>query len=111
MKKYHDDAFKKFAAKEERWGLTFAAGIGYTEPVVQALKNCGRDLTREKFVAELEKLKNFQGIMGHINYKAFDPNDPTSRLGQREVFLSQATEDGKAKVLTDWIQTDYINYE
>ena len=76
MRKYHEDAFKKFAAKEERWGLTFAAGIAYAEPLVQAIKNCGRDLTREKLVQELEKLNNFQGIMGRISYKPFDPNDP-----------------------------------
>jgi ABC-type branched-subunit amino acid transport system substrate-binding protein len=111
MQKYQKDAFKKFAAEKERWGLTFCAGIAYAEPMVAALKNCGKDLTREKFVAELEKLNNFQGIMGRISYKPFDPKDPTCRLGQREVFLCQATPDGKYKVLTDWIKTDYVNYK
>jgi branched-chain amino acid transport system substrate-binding protein len=111
MQKYYNDAFKKFAAKDERWGMTFAAGIAYAEPLVEGLKRCGKDLTREKFVAEMEKIKNFQGIMGVVNYKAFDPKDPLCRLGQTTVFIFQATEDGKAKVLTDWIHTDYINYK
>ena len=111
MKKYYKDAFKAFAAKEERWGLTFAAGIAYAEPMVEALKRCGRNLTRERFVQEMEKLQNFQGIMGRISYKPFDPKDPLSRLGQKEVFLVQAVENGKYKVLTDWIKTDYVNYE
>jgi hypothetical protein len=49
--------------------------------------------------------------MGKISYSAFDPNDPLCRLGQTEVFLGQATADAKVKVLTDWIQTEYINYK
>ncbi len=108
LKKYYNDAFKKFAAKEERWGLTFAAGIGFVEPFIEGLKRCGRDLTREKLVAEMEKIKDFHGIMGAVSYKPLDLNDPMSRVGQSEVFLCQATADGKYKVLTDWIQTEYI---
>jgi len=108
LKKYHNDAFKKFAAKEERWGLTFAAGFGFVEPFVEALKRVGRDLTREKLVAELEKITDFHGIMGSVTFKPFDPKDPLCRVGQSEVFLCQATADGKYKVLTDWIQTEYI---
>jgi branched-chain amino acid transport system substrate-binding protein len=108
LKKYYDNAYKKFAAKEERWGLTFAAGFGFVEPFVEALKNCGRDLTREKFVAEMEKIQNYHGIMGTVSYKPFDPKDPMCRVGQSEVFLCQATADGKYKLLTDWTQTEYI---
>ncbi|MCP4022298.1 MAG: ABC transporter substrate-binding protein, partial [Desulfobacteraceae bacterium] len=60
--KYKKEVFDKYAAKEERWGLFYAAGIIFTEPMIEALKNCGRDLTREKFVAEMEKIKGFKGI-------------------------------------------------
>ena len=42
MEKYKKDAFEKFAAKEERWGMTFTAGICYVEPLVEGLKRCGR---------------------------------------------------------------------
>jgi len=108
LKKYYNDAFKKFAAKEERWGATFATGIAFAEPLVEALKRSGRDLTREKMVAKMEKLTNFQGINGHINYDAFDAKDPMCRIGQTEVFLSQATADAKMEILTSWIETEYI---
>jgi len=111
LKKYYDDAFKKYAAKDERWGLTFAAGIAYAEPLVEGLRRAGRNLTREGFVKQMEGIRNFQGIMGRVNYKPFNPKDPSCRLGQNEVFISQATADGKYKVLTDWIKTDYVNYE
>ena len=108
VKKYYNEAFKKYAAKEERWGLTFSAGFAYAEPFVEALKRCGRDLTREKLVAEMEKLSNFRGIMGPVNYAPFDPNDPTCRLGTSAVWLGQATAEGKTKILSYWTPTDYI---
>jgi branched-chain amino acid transport system substrate-binding protein len=111
MKKYLNDAYKKYAAKDERWGMTFAAGIAYAEPLVEGLRLTGRNLTREAFVKQMEGIRNFQGIMGRVNYKPFNPKDPLCRLGQREVFICQATADGKTKVLTDWIKTDYVNYE
>ena len=46
--------------------------------------------------------------MGNISFKPFDPKDPMSRLGQKEVFLMQCMEGGKAKILTDWVETEYI---
>jgi branched-chain amino acid transport system substrate-binding protein len=111
MKKYYNDAYKKYAAKDERWGMTFAAGIAYAEPLVKGLQLAGRDLTREKLVKKMETITNFKGIMGRVDYKPFRANDPLCRLGQKEVFLVQATEDGKTKILTDWIKTEYVNYE
>ncbi len=108
MVKFYNDGYKKFAAKEERWGSTFAAGMGYVEPLVEALKRCGRDVTREKVVAELEKIQNFKSSMGNVSYKPFDANDPLCRIGQQEVFLLRAEPDGTSTVLTDWYKTEYI---
>jgi branched-chain amino acid transport system substrate-binding protein len=95
-------AFDKYAAKEERWGVFFTAGIGFVEPAVEALKRCGKDLTRERFVKELEGLKNFQGILGKVTFKPFNEKDPTSRQGTNEVFLVQCTETSGYTQLTGW---------
>ncbi len=108
LKKYYNDAYKKFAAKEERWGVFFIAGFTFAEPFVEGLKRCGRDLTREKLVAEMEKLQNFRGTAGPVSYAPFDPNDPMCRLGASAVFLGQATAEAKTKILTYWTPTDYI---
>ncbi len=108
VKKYYNDAFKKYAAKEERWGVFYLAGFAFAEPFVETLKRCGRDLTREKLVAEMEKLQNFRGIGAPVNYAPFDPNDPTCRLGASAIWLGQATADAKTKILTYWTPTDYI---
>ena len=97
-------AFDKYAAKDERWGVFFYAGIGFVEPMVEGLKRAGRDLTRERFVKEMEGIKNFKGIFGRIDYSAFEPSDVYSRQGQKEVFLSQCLDEGKSKILTEWME-------
>lgn len=103
MKKYKK-AFDQYAAEGERWGVFFYAGFGFVEPLVEAMRRCGRDLTRERLVKELEGLRDYQGIMGRINFKPFDPNDPLCRQGQNEVFLSQCLEGAGVKKLTDWFE-------
>jgi len=102
MKKYKK-AFDEFAVKGERWGIFFYAGIAFIEPMIEGLKRCGRDLTRERFVKEMEGLKNFQGISGKISYKPFDPNDPSCRQGQNQTFLVECMEGAKFKKLTNWM--------
>ena len=111
LAKYKKDAFEKYAAKDERWGLTFGVGFAYAEPLVEGLKRAGKNLTRERLVKVMEGIRNFQGTMGKISYKPFNPDDPLCRLGQKEVFIGQATKDGKTKILSDWIKTDYVTYK
>jgi branched-chain amino acid transport system substrate-binding protein len=103
MQKYKK-AFDKYAAKGERWGVFFYAGFGFVEPMVEGLKRCGRDLTRERFVKEMEGIKNFKGIFGRIDYSAFEPSDVFCRQGQKEVFVTQCLADGRAKRMTDWME-------
>jgi hypothetical protein len=99
---YKTQVFDRYAAKEERWGLFFAAGILFVEPMVEALKNTGRDLTRERFVAEMEKIRGFKGIGPEVNFKPFDPQDMFSRQGTRQTLLIQCLKEGGTKRLTDW---------
>lgn len=103
MLKYKKAAFDKYAAKEERWGLFYYAGFTFVEPMIEGLKRCGRDLTRERFVKKMELIRNFQGTSGVINFGFFDPNDPMCRLGINQVFLVKCLEGGKAERLTDWV--------
>jgi ABC-type branched-subunit amino acid transport system substrate-binding protein len=108
MQRYKKDVHEKFAAKGERWGLFYYAGILFVEPLVEGLKRAGRDLTREKLVYELENLKGFKGIGGEISYGVFNPNDGfESRGGMREVFMIQCLEGGKSKRLSDWMKVPY----
>lgn len=104
IQKYKKEGFDKYAVKGERWGAFFASGMGYAEPLVEAMKRVGRDLTREKLVAELENMRNFKGILGKISYTPYDPSDIYSRQGQKEVFLIQCTEGGGNVKLSGWIE-------
>jgi branched-chain amino acid transport system substrate-binding protein len=106
MKQYKEEAYGKFAAKNERWGLFYYAGILFTEPLVEAIKRCGRDLTRENLVTQLEGLKGFRGIGPSVSFKPFDAGDPMCRQGTRETFLVQCLAEGKAKKLTPWFEME-----
>jgi ABC-type branched-subunit amino acid transport system substrate-binding protein len=103
LQTYKKEAYDAFAAKDERWGLFYYAGIIFAEPLVEAIKRCGPELTREKLIQELEGLTDFRGIGPKVSYKPFDANDPMSRQGTQETLLVQCLADGKAKKLTDWV--------
>jgi len=102
LQTYKQEAFDQYAAKDERWGLFYYAGIAFAEPLVEAIRRCGRDLTRERFVQEMEGLQDFKGISGKISYKPFVAGDMSCRQGQKQTFLVECLADGKAKRLTDW---------
>ncbi|MBU1695693.1 MAG: ABC transporter substrate-binding protein, partial [Proteobacteria bacterium] len=103
LNKYKKEVFDKYAAKEERWGVFYYAGIVFTEPMIEGLKATGRDLTRENFITAMEGIKGFKGIGPEISYKPFNKNDMYSRQGGSETFLVQCLAGGKAKKLTDWM--------
>jgi branched-chain amino acid transport system substrate-binding protein len=65
----------------------FAAQIGYTgaEIVIQALRNAGRDLTLDSFIAGMESIKNYQDIFGSPKMSF----GPTRHQGSSESFLAQ----------------------
>lgn len=95
MVKYHK-AQQKYMPKE-RWGVFFTVGIGFAEPMVEAMRRAGKDLTVDSFVEAMNSLDNFQGILGKISFA------PDKRQGQTEVFLAKCKEGGKAERISDWI--------
>ena len=108
MQKYKKDVYGQFAAKGERWGLFYYAGILFVEPMVEGLKKAGRNLTRESFITAMESIKGFRGIGGEISYGLFNPkNGYETRGGMKEVFMVQCLEGGKAKKLSDWTRIQY----
>ncbi|MFA5904113.1 MAG: ABC transporter substrate-binding protein [Desulfobacula sp.] len=104
--KYKKEIFDKYASKEERWGQFYSAGITYAEPLIEGIKRVGKDLTREKFVTQMEGIKGFQSLGPEINFKPYDKNDIYSRQGTQSSFLIQALPNGETKTLTDWIKME-----
>ncbi len=98
MKKYKKA--KEKLAPNERWGIFFYAGILFVEPMVEALKRAGRDLTVDSFVKAMESIQDFQGIGPKISY------GPNKRQGTRDSFIGKCGEGGKAIRLSDWMTSD-----
>ncbi|HVZ10319.1 ABC transporter substrate-binding protein [Rhodopila sp.] len=90
-----DPKVKAFVAKYEKlYGKTpnFAAQIGYTgaQVTVQALKNAGKDLTPDSFVAGMEAIKDYHDIFGSPTISF----SKTKHQGSNESFLC-VIKDGK----------------
>lgn len=98
MRKYKK-AQEKYAPKD-RWGIFFYAGFYFVEPMVEALKRCGRDLTAEKFIKAMEGIKDFQGIGPKISY------GPNKRQGTSASFVGKCGDGGKFLRISDWMPSD-----
>jgi len=107
LKNKYMKAYQDYADKKDHPGVLFFAGFGFAEVFIEGLKRCGRDLSKKKFVSEMEKINNFKGVLGRISYKPFDIKDPESRQGQNEVFLSQCIKGGKYKKILDWTNIEF----
>ncbi len=98
MKKYHA-AQEKFMPKEN-FGSFLLAGFLFAEPMMEAFRRCGKDLTLARFIDAMNSLKDFQGIGPKITFA------PDQRQGTRSVFLAECAKGGGAHRLTDWITSD-----
>lgn len=66
MVKYREAA-KKYTP-DERWGTFYYAGILFAEPLVEALKKVGKNLSTEAVLKALNTMKDFQGIGPKITW-------------------------------------------
>jgi branched-chain amino acid transport system substrate-binding protein len=90
------DILKKYYPSETVTAFSLIS-MGGAAAVVEALKRSGRELSRDKFIAELDKTKNFDtGVLaGPITWS---PND---RDGVKQVAVAGFVK-GKPTVLTAW---------
>ena len=100
----------KYRAAKEKYAANvqsetfFYAGILFAEPLVEALKQAGPDLSREKLIQALENLDGFQGSGGVITFGS------GNRQGTRQMYIGRTLEDGTGEQLTDWL-TPEVNVE
>jgi branched-chain amino acid transport system substrate-binding protein len=66
MVKYREAA--KRLAPEERWGTFYSAGILFADPIVEALKKAGRNISTESVMKALNSINNYQTIGPKINW-------------------------------------------
>jgi ABC-type branched-subunit amino acid transport system substrate-binding protein len=97
IKKYADAAKRLYP--KERWGIFFAAGIVVAEPLVEALKRTGRNLSTEAVANELNKM-TFQGMGPKVSWTAKNHRPP------RELRIWQSGPKGEVIVVQDWTKNE-----
>ena len=90
------EILKKYYPNESLTAFSLIS-MGGAAAVVDALKRAGRDLTRDKLIAELDRTKNFDTkvLAGPISWS------PTDRDGVKEVAVAGFVK-GKPTVLKSW---------
>lgn len=103
MVKYREAAKK--LAPEERWGTFYYAGILFAEPLVEALKKVGRNLSTEACLKALNSIKDFQGIGPRITWT------PTQHQGSDSIMIQKSGPNASYITLQDWHANDIATWK
>lgn len=89
-------------APEERWGVFYMAGIVVAEPLVYALEQVGRDLSKEAARDALNSITDFQGIGPKITWRE------GNHLPPRMLQMWQCGPNGETIVVQDWFENELV---
>jgi len=98
------NATKKFAP-EERPGLFFLAGMMFTEPLIDALKRTGKNLTTEGCLKALNSTKSFQGSGPKITWTS------KQHQGTDSIMIWKCGPGGSTTVLQGWAANDLATWK
>ena len=103
MTKYRE-ASKKYTP-EERWGTFYSAGMMFAEPLVEALKRVGKNLSTEATLKALNSMKDFQGIGPKVTWT------PTQHQGTDSILIQKCGPNSSYILLQDWIVNDIATWK
>ncbi len=103
MVKYREAA--KRLAPEERWGTFYYAGILFADPIVEALKKAGRNLSTEGVVKALNSIKDYQTIGPKINWTE------KQHQGTDSVMIQKCGPNASYIQLQDWTVNDLATWK
>ncbi len=103
LKKYREAA-KKYAP-EERWGTFYMAGILFAEPLVEAIKRAGRNLSTEAVLKQLNSMKNFQGIGPPVTWT------PAVHQGSDAIMIQKCGPNSTYITLQDWTTNELATWK
>jgi len=98
------NAMQKYTP-EERPGLFYFAGILFSEPLIDALKRAGKNLSTEAALKALNSTKNFQGIGPKVNWTA------KQHQGTDSIQIWQCGKGGSTIVLQDWTANELATWK
>jgi len=98
------NAMKKYAP-EERPGLFFMAGMMFAEPLIDALKRAGKNLSTEATLAALNSTKNFQGIGPRVNWTK------SQHQGTDSIQIWKCGPGGSTVLVQDWTVNELATWK
>lgn len=103
MVKYREAA--KRLAPEERWSTFYMAGILFADPLVEALRRVGRNLSTEAVIKALNSFKDYQTIGPKITW--------TEKIhqGSDSVQIQKCGPGGSYIMLQDWTANDLATWK
>ena len=90
---------------EERWGVFYMGGIQFAEPLVEALKLVGPNLSTEACIEKLNTFKNWKGLGGSITWTK------NRHQGTDSVQIHKCGPGGKSILLQDWTSNDLATWK
>jgi len=90
---------------EERWGVFYMGGIQFAEPLVEALKLVGPNLSKETCIEKLNTFRNWKGLGGAITWTK------NRHQGTDSVQIHQCGPGGKSILLQDWTSNDLATWK
>jgi branched-chain amino acid transport system substrate-binding protein len=103
MIKYKEAA--KRLSPEERWGTFYSAGILFADPIVEALKKVGRNLSTDAVVKALNAISNYQTIGPKINFTE------KQHQGSDSVVIQKCGPNGSYIELQGWTTNDLATWK
>ena len=103
MVKYREAAKK--LAPEERWGTFYSAGILFADPIVEALKKAGRNISTEAVMKALNSIRNYQTIGPKINWTE------KQHQGSDSVQIQKCGPNGSYIDLQGWTANDLATWK
>ena len=103
MVKYREAA--KRLTPQERWGTFYYAGILFADPIVEALKKVGRNLSTEALRKVLNGIKDYQTIGPRITWTE------KQHQGTDSVTILKCGPNGSTIQLQDWTTNDLATWK
>lgn len=89
---------------EERWSILYMNGFTTAELITEGIRRCGKDLTREKLIENLESLQDYAIDFQNVRNKYTYGKD--NRQGSRSVYLLRCVNGNEFEKLTDFVESD-----
>ncbi len=98
-------AAAKRLAPEERWGTFYSAGILFADPIVEALKKAGRNISTDAVVKALNSISNYQTIGPKINWTE------KQHQGSDSIVIQKCGPNGSYIELQGWTPNDLATWK